>query len=346
MIIGICAFSSYGRLLIRQLIKACPDIHFECREDELLREWVGMCFKRRIPLVFVGASGIAIRAIAPFVEDKMCDSPVIVMDDKGEHVIPLLSGHMGGANALARILAKASHGQAVITTATDIHGLFAVDVFAKRNGFWIANRDGIAKVSSKLLAEETVTIFIEKEILFDFATMPKELLLVSEEEKKQADICILTESAYNSRENANNLITLVAKEYVLGIGCKKGKTADEIRAFLQEKCPYHLEKQICEIASIDLKKEEEGLMELAQFYHMDFVTYAKEELLNAQGEFSNSAFVENITGVDCVCERAAVLAADGSSKDLVCKKTAQNGITFAVAKRNVNIQIWKETDDE
>ena len=117
--------------------------------------------KRGEALVFIGACGIAVRAISPFIESKLTDSPAVVIDESGKFAVPLLSGHIGGANALAKKLADSLGAQPVITTATDINGAFAVDMFAESNGLYIENKDGIAKVTSKILSGQTVKMYIE-----------------------------------------------------------------------------------------------------------------------------------------------------------------------------------------
>ena len=111
----------------------------------------GDAFADKEALVFVGAAGIAVRAIAPYVRDKLTDPPVIVTDENGNFVIPILSGHVGGANSLALEVAEVLEAQPVITTATDVSGAFSVDLFARENDLRIANREGIAKVSSSAL---------------------------------------------------------------------------------------------------------------------------------------------------------------------------------------------------
>ena len=131
----------------------------QCRNGELpLKQWTGECFAKHLPILFVGACGIAVRTMAPFVQDKLTDSAVLVMDEKGKYVIPILSGHVGGANALAKKIAERIGAEAVLTTATDVEGLFSVDAFAVEHGLRIVNRDGIRRVSAKLLRGERVRI--------------------------------------------------------------------------------------------------------------------------------------------------------------------------------------------
>ena len=117
--------------------------------EESLNDWTEKNFRENDALIFVGATGIAVRAIAPFIKDKLTDIPVIVIDENASFVIPILSGHVGGANELSKKIADGLNAEAVITTATDINGKFAVDVFAKKNSLFIVNKDGIKEVFIK-----------------------------------------------------------------------------------------------------------------------------------------------------------------------------------------------------
>lgn len=130
--------------------------------EQPLTEWTGEQMKARRSLLFIGACGIAVRAIAPFLTDKLNDVPVLVMDEQGRFVIPVLAGHVGGANELALSLAERTGSTPVITTATDLNHCFAVDLFARRNALHIVNKEGIAKVSSRILAGEEVTMAVEE----------------------------------------------------------------------------------------------------------------------------------------------------------------------------------------
>lgn len=141
MILGVMTFSKRGQKTAEDLFEKCKEISPLYYDGDMPREaWIRDKFSYHIPLLFVGATGIAVRLIAPFVEDKLRDSAVIVMDQRGRHVIPLLSGHMGGANEIARNLADRVGAEVILTTATDVEDLFAVDVFARRNGFCICDR--------------------------------------------------------------------------------------------------------------------------------------------------------------------------------------------------------------
>ena len=176
MKLSIISFTQNGRVLSIKIAKLLDGMEYTlytkykacCQEEQTVRfvtqsigEWAKEQFEEKNALLFIGACGIAVRAIAPHITDKLHDSPVLVMDEKGEYVIPILSGHMGGANELAVSLAERIRANPVITTATDIHNRFAIDLFAKKNGLTIVNKDGIAKVASKVLSGKRITMTIE-----------------------------------------------------------------------------------------------------------------------------------------------------------------------------------------
>lgn len=300
-------------------------------------EWAGRRMQERNALLFIGACGIAVRAVAPYLTDKLQDVPVLVMDEKGNYVVPILAGHMGGANELAKMLAQGTGAQAVITTATDLNQKFAIDVFAKENGFSISPKDGIVKVSAKILAGEAVTVsvetwhgrcgFFEKKGMREVPYPPAGFV----------DLVITGE---NRAFDAS--VTLRPKEYILGFGCKKGKSADEIARFVEEKmaeCQIAV-TQIFALASISQKKEEEGILEWCRREGVRFLTYTAEELQEVEGDFTQSSFVMEQVGVDNVCERAA-LKACGTGGKLIVRKYAAQGMTLAVAKRDWKLTAWE-----
>ena len=275
----------------------------------------GDAFADNEALVFIGAAGIAVRSVAPYLKDKLTDPPVIVIDENGNFVIPVLSGHVGGANSLALGIADVLGAQPVITTATDVSGAFSVDVFAKENGLRITNREGIAKVSSSSLEGKPVTICIK-----DF---PPE---------GPVDVLIADDAAKGLKDSAK--IVLCPKKFAIGMGCRRGKSFDELRAFAEEVLRGNgidIYDAGC-IATIDLKKDEEGLKRLSEVWRMPLITFDAGLLAKAEGEFSHSDTVMEKVGVDNVCERAAVLAA-GIGSQIKVKKTARDGMTVAVAER-------------
>lgn len=344
MELRVISFTAQGRCLGERIKECLP------REEVILYEkpdggivfWAEEAFKSRSALIFIGACGIAVRAIAPFVKDKLTDSPVVVLDEKGRYVIPILSGHAGGANELAKRLAEAVGAVPVITTATDINGKFAVDVFAMKNQLVIMNKEGIAKVSSKALRGERITVSVEdsnpkrRSFAAKATRLPDEVDLLPYPPNGPVDVLVASDAA--KRElNIRPVLWLKPREYVLGIGSRRGKSIEELTAFLDAKLALLGidSSDIAVIASIEEKRTEEGICRWAERHRIPFRTFSKEELRAVRGRFHGSYFVEKTVGVDNVCERAA-LAASGKGGTLILEKQAENGMTMAVARR-----VWQ-----
>ena len=132
----------------------------EVERPESVMRWAAEAFGSSDALLFIGAVGIAVRAIAPLLRSKTVDPAVVVMDELGRHVIPILSGHIGGANELALEIARRTGAQPVITTATDINGVPAIDVWAKKHDCAIENPQAIKAVSSAVLSGGQVGVMI------------------------------------------------------------------------------------------------------------------------------------------------------------------------------------------
>lgn len=305
--------------------------------EEGIGSWAGKQMQEKNALLFIGACGIAVRAIAPYITDKLHDSPVLVMDEKGEYVIPILSGHMGGANEIAMQVASGIGAKPVMTTATDINGRFAVDLFAKRNGLFIMNKAGIARVSAKVLAGEEITMAIESGHIEEKTETPEGIKIVPYPPEQKTDIVITTEEL-----DSDMGIYLKPREYVIGMGCRRGKEADKIEALIQKSMKEAgiSVEQIFALASIDRKKDEQGLLLWSRKADIPFLTFTASRLQELEGDFHRSDFVKEQMGVDNVCERAA-LKACGLAGRILYEKHAEDGMTIAIAKRE-----WRIVFDE
>ncbi len=287
-----------------------------------LTELVNEKFDKSEALVFVGACGIAVRAIAPHIKDKATDPAVVVIDEKCKFVIPILSGHIGGANELARRIAKITGASPVITTATDINDKFAVDVFAVKNKLHIADMEAAKLVSAELLQGRKIGLYS------DFAAKNTPDIFSKDAE---VGICI---SHDGKKKPFNKTLNLIPQNVVLGVGCKKGKA--DIISFADElltKCKISREA-VCAVASIDLKKDEGAIISLCEWLDVPFLTYTASYLAELDGDFSASEFVKKSVGVDNVCERAVCAA----GAEITVRKTAQNGVTLAlgIIKREID----------
>ena len=154
---GLIAFTSRGMALAERAQAVLEQAGWQCstrrggRQGVPLAQWTAEAFSQCQALVFVGAAGIAVRAVAPYLRHKAQDPAVLCLDENGRFAIPLVSGHIGGANALALLLGRGLGAVPVITTATDGRGLFAVDTWAKGQGLAIGNPEKIKEVSGRLL---------------------------------------------------------------------------------------------------------------------------------------------------------------------------------------------------
>ena len=298
-------------------------------------EWAKVQMSAKNGLLFIGACGIAVRAIAPWVVNKLYDSPVLVMDELGTYVIPILSGHVGGANEIAVKIAEMTGSIPVITTATDLNKSFAVDIFAKKNYLYIENKNGIAKVSSKVLRGEKINIAIESHGYGHDSRFANQIKIVDFTPKQPVDVIITTG---NCGYNAD--LVLRPREYVLGMGCKRDKEPEKIAGYIdQTLTALGISKnQVYAICSIDKKRDEAGFLQWSSLERIPFITYSAEELEDVEGDFEVSQFVKSQVGVDNVCERAA-LKGCGEGGELVYRKHASDGMTIAVAKRDWRVSF-------
>ena len=316
---ALAAFTEQGRELAAKLAASLGG----CvrGKDQPIADWTKESFASCDALIFVGAAGIAVRSIAPHIQSKAADPAVLCVDETGRWIIPILSGHLGGANALARRLAALTGGEAVITTATDLNERFAVDLWAKRQNMALAQPERIKNVSAKILRGETITVDCPYPV---GGTVPELVRLGSD-----ADVTV------SYRTYAGGALQLVPRVLTLGIGCRRGTDADTLEAAFQQFCTERgiVPEAIENACSIDLKQDEAGLLRFCEAHGWPLRFYSAEELRGAPGDYTASAFVESVTGVDNVCERAAVLSSGGK---LAERKYACGGVTFALTESYVN----------
>ena len=350
---------------------AFQEISYTDGRKESLAGWTKKHFRTGQILLYVGACGIAVRAIAPYVQSKQTDPAVLVADERGKFVISLLSGHLGEANSYAEIVAGLTGAQAVITTATDVNGLFAVDVFAKKNGLVLTDFKAAKEFTANLLKTKKGILVIPepyRKWITVSGKIPEELTISGEESEagtnrtevqeahlnpgKESRLPQLllspqaaghgTDSPLESEGTAPLLpparLQLIPPCLILGVGLKKGKTEQELLSFIRKVLQANglLEKAIGRFASIDLKKDEPALWMAAETYGVPLRFFTAEELMQVKGEFSKSAFVQAVTGADNVCERASIAA---GAEEILVPKTAENGLTLAIGVRKMMIRF-------
>lgn len=323
MKLAFLAFTEKGFALAGSLAQALGGSVMRCGKPDSLSDWTKKHFTDDDGLVFVGAVGIAVRAIAPYIEKKWKDPAVVAVDECARFAVPLLSGHLGGANRLARAVSEVCGAQAVITTATDVNGVFAVDEWARCQGLFVIDPQHIKVISGKLLAGGSVKVYNSYSIEGE---CPPGVEIA---ETLPADVAV-------SIRQEKAVLSLAPKTVVLGVGCRKGTPQSTIESVLERFLKENRlrPESICTVASIDLKKEEPGLIAFCNSHGWEFQTCTAEELRQVSGEFTPSAFVRQITGVENVCERSAVFASGGG---LLIKKFAAGGVTMAAAEKPLQL---------
>ena len=343
MKIALISFTNAGAKTCRKIETGLTTLGYDCRAfgkgtfateagieplKSSLDEWTVDAFSTQEALVFVGACGIAVRAIAPYIKDKTVDPAVIVVDETGKFAISLLSGHLGGANDIAWEIAEIIGAEPVITTATDLNRRFAVDEWAKKNNLRIGSMRLAKEISAAVLNGETIGV------LSDFpieGQIPEQLRFCTPEATDDIRIGFRI-SIHEEEIPFEKTLHLIPQTVTVGIGCRKGVDLEKVedlfyQVLKEHKISIHSVEKIC---SIDIKKEEPALNQLAEKLDVPFQVFSAEELEQLNGEFTPSEFVNQITGVDNVCERTAVL---GSHGELIVKKQTLNGVTLAVAVR-------------
>ena len=346
---------SGAEIITKVKCEALPEVSMK----ETVKACVDAYFGQVDAIVFVTASGIAVRSVAEHLTHKSKDPAIVCMDELGKHVISLVSGHAGGANALTQMLADVMWATPVITTATDVEGRFSIDDYAREHNLVVTDWEKAKAISAEVLTTGAEPVWMD------------EAEVLQEEEKNACEIRKEQKSTgIDGCENEINVqelqigshqviitpqdgsvdvqtLQLVPRCIVAGVGCKKGTPVDKIEHAVQDafaKAGLRMEA-LCAVVSIDLKKEEAGLLEFCETRNVPFETYAAEELQAVPGTYSASEFVSGVTGVDNVCERSAVkyasehgmnqgeqlLGRQAKHGELLLRKQAYGGVTVALA---------------
>lgn len=283
--------------------------------------------------IFVCATGIAVRKIAPLLTSKTEDPAVLVSGEAGDKIISLVGGHIGGANRLARRVARITGGEALITTATDTEKYVAFDELAARKGWDINDSRTIKHLNAALLTTKTVDLLLPEEIYNTYYREKKNLRRISSVDDTRSEYAVLLDPPENTKipEGVHWMI-LKSPEYVLGIGCRKGVSVEDLDAALNDFLnKNNINPQyITQFASVDIKSEEKGLLELADRYEKPIEFYASCDLEKIEVP-SPSEMVKEKIGIGSVSEAAAIMGADCG--EMVCPKAKYGNLTLAAAKK-------------
>jgi cobalt-precorrin 5A hydrolase len=297
-------------------------------------------FKSYEGIIMIISLGAVVRMIAPILKDKKTDPGVVVIDDKGENVISVLSGHIGGANELTKEVAAALGARPIITTASDVQKTIPVDLFGRRFGWEWESAEKLTPVSASVVNEERVAIVQEsgeQNWWMHDTPMPETIQLYDSiqsaiEARPQATLVVSHRILAPDEEVIlQNGVLYRPKVVVLGIGCNRGTSTEEIEGVIKETLEELSVsiKSVKAICTIDLKKDEEGLLAVVKKYGWEFHYYSPEELNTAEIE-DPSETVYKYTGAYGVSEPAVKLFTGQKELSLVKKKSGNVTISVGI----------------
>ena len=259
--------------------------------------------------LFITASGIAVRTIAPFIKSKDKDPAVLTMDEEGNFIISLLSGHLGGANEAAKILGEITGAVPVISTASDVSGKIAVDTIAMKINGKLESLESAKKVTSLIVAGKEVDIKVPENM---------------ENENPQGVILI------SNRKNIE-IAKIIPQNIVVGIGCKKNKEAEKIIDAVKDSFEKLnlCEESIRVFATVDIKENEVGIIGTAEYFGKELKIISREDIQKIENNFETSQFVKKSIGVGAVSAPCAFIEGNGKGKFLA-EKLKYEGITISI----------------
>ena len=351
--IAILSITNNGRelaLRIKEIMKDV-DVFFikkdtDYKNDEVivvnkgLKEFIPQIFDKYDYLVFIMATGIVVRTIAPLIISKFSDPAILVMDEKGNNIISLLSGHMGGANEMTLYMSDLINSHPVITTATDVNKKSSLDMIAKKlNGYIDDFRDNVLKINSMLVNNEEVHLYIDGNYkinhngftLYDEKTdLDKVRNLVVVTNKKDINK-ILNKNIENLNEK---IIKVTPKDIVIGVGCKKNTDSKHMKnSLIKFLAEYNIDiNAVKEIGSIEIKKDEKAIIDLAKFLDVKFKTFSVEEISKVDYLYEKSDWVKKNVGVYSVSDPVAHLLSEGR---VIINKQKYDGITFSIGRIDI-----------
>lgn len=277
-------------------------------------------------IIFISSTGIAVRAITPFIIKKDKDPGIVVVDVNNNFTISLAGGHIGGANELTLKVSNILNNMPVITTATDNQNKVAPDMVAKSNNLIIEDLNKAKDIASRLVNDKKVYFMDDNNLI--------KLPLGYENTSVLKDNTLwITNKIKSKDENLNGILRLIRKNILLGIGCRKDVPSQELVDFVEYSLKeLNLDKRaVLKIGSIDLKKDEKAILDLSNYLDCPFETFSKEEIKVVQDEFEGSDFVEKSVGVRAVSEPSVVLM----NGNIIVNKLKKNGMTLTIGELKI-----------
>lgn len=321
--IYILSVSVLGDVLGEKLGKELGGVYFskdkvkEVGLDKLSKE----VMEKAEGIIFISSTGIAVRAIAPYLKGKTIDPGVVVVDAKGQYAVSLLSGHLGGGNELAIKVSEVLKAIPIITTATDSLGVKAPDMIAKENNLLISDMKKAKNISAFLIEGKKVVFEDEDKIIY----IPKGYIECDESSENLPKVKVT-----NKISDSENLV-LVRKNVILGIGCRKDVRKERMLNFIiasLKKYGYR-EDSILKISTIDLKAKEEAILNISQVFNVPLEIHSRGEVRKIEHLFKCSDFVRKSIGIGAVAEPCVYL----SGGEIIVERISKEGMTLCIGER-------------
>jgi len=285
------------------------------------KDTISRIFDSYDSLYFVMASGIVVRTIAPLLKSKDVDPAVITSDEDGRFVTSLVSGHLGGANELASLIAENIGGIPVISTASDVSGSIAVDTIAMKLKAHLRDLESAKDVTALIVNGERVELKLPKNMVVGSLNC---------EETKNIKKDIAGIVAVSNRLDIK-VTQIIPKNIILGIGCRRDTPFETILAGIEltmKECNLHMDS-IKHFATVDVKADEVGLLKICEILDKKLIIIDREEIRPIQDNYEGSDFVEKTIGVRCVSAPAAYLSSNKGGK-FIKEKKRYNGVTISI----------------
>lgn len=346
--IAIVAITKHGIGIARRIKQKMPDVeiyvptkHSDSGTDinwfsEQSTQLISDLFKTKDALICIFSLGAVIRIVAPHLIDKKSDPAVIVIDDRANHVISALSGHLGGANALARMVASFLGSQPVITTAADVNETIAVDLVGREFGWTIENFDTVTKVSAMMVNEEKIAIYQDAgERNWWHAQLPKNVDIIDSIDQIKSPqfkaALVISDRIISDPETRSRAVIYRPKSLVVGIGLHWDTSKDAIEfgiktVFNEKGLAF---QSIRNISSINREAKVKGLAEFSRQYNIPVEIYDKEKLASVSVP-NPSETVQKFEGTPSVSEASSLLSSIGVL--IVTKQKFPPNLTVAVCR--------------
>ena len=327
------SFTDKGRLLGERLLALDSDTYkmehiSNSQIQGGIKGFLESSWSKYDGFIFISATGIAVRMCQPYIKSKDIDPAIVVIDDEGKFSISLLSGHLGGANGIAKSIGDYLEATTVITTASDNRGIESIDMFAKENDYYIEDLSTVTRIASMMVNNKRVGIYTEDEKLINYPNLIKVDDLNNIEQLVEGIIVVSSMKDIGPIDIPYTILR--PRNINIGIGCRKGKEVEiVIEAIgLALKNSNLSNKSIESMGTVEIKKDEAGIIKAAEHYNCPLKIFTIEEIQPIEDMFQKSQFVKDTIGVYSVSEPCAYLLGGKP----ILRKFIHKGVTISINK--------------